>query len=127
MTIDPYILLGVGSFFAALYAAVIVVGWARTRHNRRVLQNEEGCSVIHGYSLKENCPNPRISLRSISLSNNIFRDSSGADINPDEFQAYIATDTSPEFPDIKTGNLLFVNSAGRICYVFDVPDLHHYR
>ena len=67
-------------------------------------------------------------VRTISLSNNYFKDEKGQEIKPDEFNCYIVENESSELPKIKKGNLIFINRhTNKIEYAFDIPNLENYR
>lgn len=127
MEINPYILLGIGCFFALLYAAVIIFGWARTRHNRRILQDQRGMTMVPTMILDSNVKNAPSEVRCVSLTANTFLDTSGNPIDIDAFSPYVAIGESDQYPGVKSGNLLLKDKDGGIRYVFEIPDLSDYR
>lgn len=127
MNINPYILLGIGSTFALLYAAVIIIGWARTRRNRREIRTKMGISEVPTVLLDKSIENAPETVRTFSLENNVFEDNSGKPIDIHDYRIYVAVGTSPEYPDISNGNLLFMDTDGIIRYVFELPDIELFR
>lgn len=126
MSIDPFILLGIGICFALLYGLVITVGWAITRKCRQIIQDKTGTSLIPiKYFTKENSKEFK---ETISLTGNQFYDKTGRRIGLSEFNAYIAGDTSKEYPEVKPGNLILIEKDTQILkYIFDIPNLKNYR
>lgn len=127
MNINPFILLGIGSFFGLLYAGVIIFGWARTRRNRRILQRQEATCILPTWVLDPSMINPPTSVEAVSLSANHFVDSNGQPIDVSNYSPYIALGESDRFPQIHSGNLVFKDRDGRVCYVFSVVNLANYR
>lgn len=121
MTINPFILLGIGSFFALLYAMVIIFGWARTRHNRKILQNGIGLSTVPTMVLDSTISNAPTTATIFSLENNTFLDNGGKPIDMASFNCYIAVGVSPEYPGIKDGDLILIDNKGSVKHVFTLP------
>ena len=127
MNISPVLLLSIGASFALLYALIITIGWAITRRNRREFHQSVGLNEIELYDLQTGKPLNKY-VKTVSLSNNFFKDEKGKEINPDKFNCYIVENDSSEFPKIKPGYLIFMNQeSNKIEYAFDVPNLEDYR
>lgn len=128
MSINPYILLGIGSLFAFFYAAVIIFGWAHTRTLRRIKQQAEGLSEVKVLNLRNPVFTTSETIKTVSLLNNIFKDGEGNRIDITKFDPFIASGASPLFPKAKDGNLLFFEKGTRnLKYIFEVPNLKNYR
>lgn len=127
MNINPNILLGIGLFFALLYACVITFGWVKTRRNRHHLQLDKATSLISTLVLDSTIENPPQKVRTISLPNNLFIDSEGRQINIQAYTPYIAVGESDRFPHIQNGDLILKDNNGDISYVFSIPNLKDYR
>lgn len=127
MTINQYILLCLGSFFALLYAVVITFGWALTRRNRRIIQQTNGRSRVPTMILDCSINDVPASVETISLTKNKFIDSDGTAINTADYEPYIAIGSSKEFPYINNGDLILKDKSGEIRYVFALPDIKRYR
>ena len=127
MNISPILLLSIGSTFALLYGLIITIGWAITRRNRKRFHQSVGLTEMQLFDLKTGKPLNK-SVKTISLSNNSFKDEKGKRINPENHKCYIVENVSPEFPKIKKGFLIFINyETNKIEYAFDIPNLVNYR
>ena len=127
MNISPILLLFMGATFAVLYGLVITVGWAITRKNRKEFHQSVGVNEIELYDLQNDKPLHKY-IRSVSLSNNHFKDDKGHRIDPENFKCYIVENESSEFSKIKKGYLIFLDKASnKIEYSFDIPNLENYR
>lgn len=74
MNIPPILLLVVGASFALGYASLITIGWAITRHNRKLFQRVSGIECLPFYNLeKGRIVNENVKVKSISLNKNYFR------------------------------------------------------
>lgn len=127
MNINPYILLGIGSLFALLYASVITFGWARTRRNRRKIQQSQGMSEVSTWILDESIADAPKYIKTVSLTNNSFVDAEGVAIDVSQYIPYIAIGQSKEYPQIQSGDLVLKDKDGVVRYIFEVPDLSCYR
>lgn len=127
MSINPYILLGIGSAFALLYAYVIIFGWAATRRNRRVIQQARAITEVPVWILDESLKNVPVNIKTVSLSNNKFGDSDGTPIDVASYHPFVAIGRSAEYPNIQNGDLVLKDAAGNVKYVFSVPDIRDYR
>lgn len=123
MNINPYILLGIGLFFGLLYAMAIIFGWAKTRTNRRIIQELLATSEIQLYPPVEGCSG----IKTISLDANKFVDGNGDAINISDYKTYLASGKIVELPQVKKGDLLLFDKNGKFCYAFEIPDLKDYR
>lgn len=126
MTINPYILLGIGSFFALLYAAVIIIGWAATCRNRKVIFSGDTVmlpTIILDPTLK-NAPGR---AKALSLKSNTYLGTDGTEIDFNALTPYVAIGHSTEHPNIKQGNLILVDSEGKWQAVINTPSLINYR
>lgn len=127
MNISPILLLSIGATFALLYGLIITIGWAITRKNRRKFHQSFGLNEIELFDLQTGNPLNKY-VKSVSLSNNHFKDERGQEIKPEKFNCYIVENVSMEFPKIKKGYLVFLNGkTNEIEYAFDVPSLENYR
>lgn len=128
MTINPYILLGIGSVFALLYAATITFGWALTRRARRAVRDEVGLSTLPVFNLAANAVEQGRAATTISLTRNHFEDAEGNPIDPSRFDVYIAAGHSDEYPNATEGDLLlFDRTTHQLTHAIPVPDLKDYR
>lgn len=127
MNIPPVLLLIMGSIFGLAYGLFITLGWAITRHNRKTYQKECGVDFLPNYNLSVLKEEKLSSIKSVSLYSNQFKDSEGKVINISDYKAFIAIGKSDEYPEIKNGNLIFIDDKGKICYAFEIPDLKNYR
>lgn len=127
MSINPYILLGIGSAFALLYGLTITIGWAITRRNRRLIHKATGISRIPLLSPGSNIKAAPQYVETFSLTANDFYDTKGDRIDVTKYQPYIAAGESAEYPDIKSGDLVLMDSDHRVKYVFHLPSLTNYR
>lgn len=130
------ILLTIGIAFALTYALVITIGWAKTRHNRRTLQDDEG--YLEEYPtliLDSTIPNPPKTVRTFSLAHNTFLDADGSPIDTTDFDPYIAIGTSTDHPHIHPGDLLLIpkettsssSIISRIAHIIPLPDISNHR
>lgn len=124
MSINPYILLGIGSAFALLYALVITIGWARTRHNRRSLQHSLGLSLVPTLQVGPVEHEVPKFVHTFSLTNNTFLDADGHPVDVSRYSAFVAVGRAP---GIDEGDLLLKDDSGQLRYVFSLPDLRLYR
>lgn len=127
MNINPYILLGIGTAFALLYACVIIFGWARTRANRRRIQQQKGIDMVPTWVLDPTITTAPRHIKTISLTNNTFVDAEGHNIDPLAYATCIAIGESPDYPQIQNGDLIFKDAHGNIRYVFTIPSLTDFR
>lgn len=128
MSINPYILLGIGSFFALLYGTVITLGWARTRRARRAIADSTGIEELRLFNLATGYPYANLRTRVISLSANRFTDTDGNILDLANFDAYIAQGSSATYPQIKSGDLLLFDiGTTTLRYAFEIPNLKEYR
>lgn len=127
MDINPYILLGIGVTFGLLYAITIILGWAITRRNRRILQEEQGISRVPTWILDNTIKDAPKMSETVSLTENLFKDADGQAINVEDYKPFIAIGESDEYPDVKNGNLVLKDTDSSIKYIFTVPDLKQYR
>ena len=128
MNVPPLMLLLLGSFFALLYGFVITFGWALTRRNRKIYQKEMGIQEIPLYDILKREKIEGKFKKCISLSYNQFLSPNNEIICISEYNAYIATGKSSEFPQISEGNLILLDKVTReIKFCFDIPDLEDYR
>lgn len=126
--INPYILLGIGTLFALLYAGVIIVGWWRTRLARQTISEAEGVKYLPVYLLDKNEPAPGKRVKCVSLTANRFEDSEGNPIDITLYDAYIAEGESSRYPDVHEGYLLLFDSqSNQLRYAFATPMLKDYR
>lgn len=123
----PLILLTVGSIFALLYAATIIIGWAHTRRNRRQILKAQGLSRVPVMLLDPTIQNPPTEVVTFSLTDNQFVDNQDRPIDMTQYQPFIAVGESPSYPQIHHGNLLLKDATGTIRYIFQLPDLSQYR
>lgn len=125
--INPYILLAIGIFFALLYASVIIVGWSITRRGRNVLRSEVGTTQIPLINLESDTVLSS-TMTSISISANKFTDAAGKPLNPTDFDAYIVGSTSPTYPAIARGDLIFCAIGTTTpLHAFTLPNPRLYR
>ena len=127
MNISPVLLLSIGGSFAFLYGLIITVGWAITRKNRKRFHQSVGWNEIELYDLQSGRSLNKF-VKTVSLSNNYFKDEKGKEINPENYKCFIIDRVSPKLPKIKRGFLIFQNrESNKIEYAFDVPSLEDYR
>lgn len=127
MNISPILLLSIGCSFAFLYGLIITVGWAITRKNRKRFHQSVGLNEIELYDLQSGRSLNKY-VKTVSLSNNYFKDEKGREINPGNFKCFIVDRVSPNLPKIKRGYLIFQNrESDKIEYAFDIPNLENYR
>lgn len=127
MNINPYILLAVGSFFAALYAAVIIFGWARTRRNRRVIRETRGISVVPTLILDDTIKDCPDCVTTVSLTANNFIDAEGQKIDMNQYTPFVAVGQSADLPNVVDGDLILKDKSGRVKYVFTLPDISKFK
>ena len=127
MNISPILLLSIGASFAFLYGLIISVGWAITRKNRKRFHQSVGMNEIELYDLQSGRSLNKF-VKTVSLSNNYFKDEKGQEIKPENYKCFIVDRISPKLPKIKRGFLIFQNrESNKIEYAFDVPSLENYR
>lgn len=127
MNISPILLLSIGATFALLYGLIITIGWAITRKNRRKFHLSVGLNEIELYDLQSGKSLNKY-VKSVSLSNNYFKDDKGKEIRPEHYKCFIVERASPKLPGIKRGFLIFQDrETKKIEYAFDVPSLIDYR
>lgn len=127
MTINPFILLGIGSIFAFLYATVIIIGSACTRRNRHKIQKASGISIVKTIVLDKRIPDAPSHVRTVSLINNTFTDEKGKQINMSSMDACIAIGESEKYPGVKNGDLILFDKSGNMKYCFTLPDIRSFR
>lgn len=127
MNINPYILFSTSIIFALLYAIIIILGWRKTCQNRLIIQNRLGIFHIPTLLLDKSIKNAPNSAKCISLTSNKFTDSNGNPLNIDNFMPYIAIGTSSNYPGVDDGDLVLIDSTGKIAYAFTLPPLKDYR
>lgn len=128
MNVSPILLLTLGIIFATLYGLIITFGWARTRINRHIIQYEKGISVLPTLILNSRKKNVPQRMKTVSILRNNFLDHDGLPIDLSKIDAYVAVGSSKKYPNIKNGNLVFLDKKnGKILYAFDVPNLRHFR
>ena len=93
MNISPILLLSIGATFALLYGLIITVGWAITRKNRRKYHQSVGLMEIELYDLQTGKGLNKY-IKTISLSNNYFRNENGEMIDPENFNCYVVENVS---------------------------------
>lgn len=126
--INPYWLLGVGGFFALIYAALITIGWALTRRARRIIVQSAGVKPLPGFWLDQWKPADALTSKYVSLTANRFVDNDGAPIDMSLYEPYIALSESARYPQILIGDLLLFEKDSLILkHAFHVPSLTHYR
>lgn len=127
MNVSPILLLSIGATFGLLYGLIITLGWAVTRNNRKKFHKLVGVTELQMFDLETWKALDKYA-KSFSISNNSFYDENDKKINPQNHKCYIVGNTSPEFPKIKKGFLIFMNKeSNKIDYAFDIPNLENYR
>lgn len=127
MKISPILLLSIGATFAFLYGMIITVGWAVTRKNRKKFHQSVGLDKIELFDLHAWKPLNKY-IKTVSLSNNTFKDENDQRINPYNFKCYIVENQSSAYPNIQKGYLIFINpQTNNIAYAFEIPNLKNYR
>lgn len=124
--INSYVLLMIGLVFAFAYAIIIIFGWRKTRYNRRHIQ-QEGETFLPTLVLDKSIKNTPAVVRCLSLSLNTFIDNKSNKIDVEKYEAKIAVGQSDKYPGIEDGDLLLLDSDGKIVYVFTVPNLKNLR
>ena len=128
MNIPPLLLLIVGIIFGTAYAAIITFGWAKTRKNRKKVQEELGITRIPIWDLTTYHAITEVYVKSVSLNNNIFLNKCGERLNPLDYNVYIAKNSSASYPAVKEGDLIFIDKDDyKIKYAFTIPNLKVYR
>lgn len=126
-SINPYILLAIGSVFALLYALVIIFGWSKTRHCRRILIRAKATSQIPLLNLDTGSVLSS-TINAISITTNKFTDADGNLLSPSDFDIYIAASVSDKYPAINPGDLIFcAKDTTTPLHAFSIPDLRLYR
>lgn len=127
MSINPYILLGIGAAFAVAYAATITFGWALTRRNRRTLREGVALSRVPTMVLDGSITDAPKSAIIVSLQHNVFKSSKGEAINVNDYKQYVAVGTSKIYPEVESGDLMLFDRNNNLKYVFKLPDINKYR
>lgn len=128
MNVPPILLLCLGCTFALLYGALITLGWARTRRNRRIIQTDGGFTMLPLYDVDAGSFLEGQSAGCVSLTRNQFTAPDGTPLDPSAFIPCIAAYSSENIPAIKAGDLLLLDpTTNRPLYAFPLPSLASLR
>lgn len=120
------IMLILGATFALIYAAIIIVGAARTHRNRRLIQQAK-LQPVATLILDQTISDAPKELFTFSLTENRFCAPDGTTINPADFTPRIAIGTNSKYPGVTSGNLILFDKKGSLKYTFKLPDIKGYN